>query len=386
MPRNRAVLVGVCVLSVAVLVAGESGRSAEAPLPAATLVSSAGGYLRLWIETKRLDGTERLLLTREVARYERREDRDATFSPDGRSVAFSRESERDPSSTWIVSIDGTGLRRVLTLAQARRIASHASRLGPPLFTPDGRSVVLSAHDGCRTEAVLRVPLDQGLPGVLWRPPRNAQLGVYPTAFLPDGTVVAIASENDGDCYYGHTGPDRLLLLSAGSAPRTLGPPSDAVNTAVVTAAGDRVVWAASCASRCQLWSADAETGAARQLTRFRTRTSPLSGYDSVEFVVAGEKVIFGRGRSVYQQKLSAGSASRIANYPCPRKRGCGLSGISSIVVNPEATWLIVDVTDEGCELCTKGSPRQITERFATPTSGGPSSKLRLVPFSDMRFD
>jgi dipeptidyl aminopeptidase/acylaminoacyl peptidase len=386
MSRPRGVLVGICAVSLAVLVAGESGRSAETPLPAATLVSSEGSYPRLWIATKRLDGTQRVLLTRKIAGYERRTDTGATFSPDGHSVAFSRESGRDPSSTWIVGTDGTGLRRVLTLAQARRMASHTSRLGTPMFTPDGTGVVVTANDGCETEAVVRVPLDRSLPVVLWRRPKSAQLGVYPTAFLPDGTVVAIASENDGDCYYGHTGPDRLLLLSAGSAARTLGPPSDAVNTAVVTAGGDRVVWAAGCASRCQLWSADVRTGAARQLTRFRTRTSALSGYDSVSFVVAGEKVIFGRGRSVYQQRLSETTPRRVAHYPCPRKHGCGFSGISSIVVNPEGTWLIVDVTDEGCELCTKGSPNPITERFAAPTSGGPSTKLRFVPFSDLRFD
>jgi WD40 repeat protein len=371
------------------LAVGESGRSANIAPPAATVLTSVGvpGGRQLSIQIGRLDGTGATQLTRKVAKYEIREDWEASFSPDGTRVAFVRESKRDPSSVMIVNSDGTGIRHVLTLARAKRIAPGAKLLRSPLFTTDGRSLVVAAERFCSTEAVVVAGLDGSPPAVWWRRPTGANVGVYPQAFLPDGTLVAVASQNDGDCYYDHTGPDRLILISPGSPPRTLGPPSDAVDGVLVAPDGRTVVWAAGCYEICQLWSANVDTGTARQLTRFRTRTAALEGYDSVTLAALGEDAfVYGRGRSIYARRLSRTDAKRIAHFPCRRKIGCALSEISSIATSPDGTWMIVRVTDYGCEICRKGSPGRISELFAVRTASGQRIKLPLLDISDLHFE
>lgn len=284
--------------------------------------------------------------------------------------------------------DGTGIRRVLTLAQANRLVPGADRLGGPLFAPDGRRVVVATGRlSCSTQAVLSVPLDGERATVVWRRPKGELLSVWPAEVLDDGAVLAVASENDGDCYFGHTGPDRLVLLRAGSPPRTLGPPSSAVGDVVLAADGRTVVWAADCMDVCQLWSADLETGAARRLTRFRTRTTPLPGFDSIAIAPLGEdRLVYGRGRSVYARPLSgATGAERLLQFRCPREKGCRLSQVEKLVTGPDGAWFVADVTDFGCVDCYAGSPDPVYERFAVKTATGYPTRLPALPFSDVRL-
>jgi hypothetical protein len=379
-------LAGICAL-VCGLVLASGGMSRGAEVPSGTVLVSTGAHGK-WLQTKRLDGTGAQDVTRRVARYEARVDDGASFAPDGTGVAFRRRTKRDGFSVMVAGSDGTGIRRVLTLAQANRLVPGADVLGAPLFAPDGRSVVVTTDHFCSTQAVLSLGLAGERPVVVWRRPKGQLLSVWPVAVLADGRLLAVASENDGDCYYGHTGPDRLVLLRAGSPPRTLGPPSSAVGNVLVAPDGRTVLWAAGCLDRCQIWSADLETGAARQLTRFRTRTFPLGGYDSIAMAVLGEDVlVYGRGRSVYGRRLSrAATPERLVRFPCPRKAGCSLSAIESILTSPDGRWMIVDVTDHGCELCEAGSPEPVYERFAVESGGRRKTSLPVLSFSDLRFD
>jgi hypothetical protein len=374
-------------LAILMLAAVAAAIAATPPTPSATLVNSRGSYPQTWIEATRLDGAGRTPLTRKVARYEVRADTRATFTPDGSAVVFIRESKRDPSSVMRVSRDGTGIRRLLTLAQAKRLVPRTRSLGNTLFSRDGSELIVAAFNGCSTEALLSIATDGGRPPrVLWRLPRNARLGVYPSGFLDDGTLVATSSAHDGDCYYGHTGPDRLLLLKAGVAPRPLGLSSDAIGAVRVMPDGQTVVWAAGCLETCQLRSANPLTGRTRKLTSFRTRTSPLSGYDDISFApLTGNAVVYGRGQSVIAQQLASSTGRPIKTFGCPRAR-CGLTEVSSIVPSPDGAWLIVDVYDHGCEYCEAGSPEPTSQRFALRIDDRSITRLPVVPFDDIYFD
>lgn len=389
-----ASFVAVALIATACGSSNGSGGSADETarldvgVPPATLLLSTGrtGH---WIQTRRLDGTGARDVTRRVARGEARFDEDASFSPDGTTVAFVRRSTRDRLVVMVARRNGKGIRRVLTPAQANRLAPRADWLRAPLFAPGGRSLVIEArHLSCSTEAILSVSLDGGRPATLWRRPKGELVTVSPVAVLPDGTVVAVASKNDGDCYYGHTGPDRVVLLHAGAAPRPLGPPSSAVGDVVVAADGRTVLWAAECLEACQIWEANVETGAARRLTGFRTRTLPLDGYDSIAMALLGEDVlVYGRGRSVYARSVSRpATPERVVQFPCPREKGCHLSEIGSIVTSPEGTWMIVDVADYGSDMWQEGSPEPIFERFAVELAGKRVARLPVLEFSDLRFD
>ncbi len=349
-----------------------------------------GRDLQQSIEIGRLDGTGRRPLTRKVARYEIRFDDDAVFSPDGTKIAFVRQSKGDPSSVMIVNRDGTGMRRVLTFAQAKRIAPQAVGLGEPTFAPDGSALAIAAHRDCvRTEALVMVSLEGTAPVALWRPPRGAPVSVLPQAVLPDGGVLVSANENPGDCiFFSYEGRERLLLLRSGDPPRELGPASSAIGDVLVTPDGRSVVWAAGCLERCQIWTANLESGAARQLTRFRTRSSPLDGFDSIKLATLGDdSVLYGRGRSLYRAQLSgAGTPTRIAAFKCSRRSGCRYSEIDWLESSPDGTWVVADVTDHGCELCEAGADGPIAERFAVRLAGGRPTKLPVLTLLDLRFD
>jgi hypothetical protein len=373
-------------LAILMFAAAAAAIAATPPTPSATLVDSRG-YPQSSIVMTRLDGSASTPLTRKVARYEVRADTRATFAPDGSTVVFIRESKRDPASVMRVARDGAGIRRLLTLAQARRLAPQTRSLGSTLFSRDGSELIIAAYNGCSTEALLSVATDGGRPPqVLWRLPRNARLGLYPSGFLDDGTLVATSSAHDGDCYYGHTGPDRLLLLNPGVTPRPLGPPSDAIGGVRLMPDGQTVVWAAGCLETCQLWSANPLTGRTRKLTSFRTRTSPLSGYDIISFAPLTETtIVYGRGQSVIAHQLASSTGRPLKTFGCPRDR-CGLTEVSSIVPSPDGTWLIVGVYDHGCEYCEADSPKPTSQRFALRIDDRSVTRLPVVAFDDIHFD
>jgi Tol biopolymer transport system component len=68
---------------------------------------------------------------------------DPALSPDGRTVAFTRWSNSnpgEPGSLWTINIDGTG---------ERLITQDLSQPKSPTWSPDGKSIVVSAQDGGR---------------------------------------------------------------------------------------------------------------------------------------------------------------------------------------------------------------------------------------------
>lgn len=147
-----------------------------------------------------------------------------------------------------------------------------------------------------------------------------------------------------------------------------------------------VVRAAGCLETCQLWSANPLTGQTRKPTSFRTRTSPLNGYDGISFAPLTETtIVYGRGHSVVAQQLASSTGRPIKTFGCPRAR-CGLTEVSSIVPSPDGAWVIVDVYDHGCEYCEAGSPKPISQRFALRIDDRGVTRLPVVPFDDIYFD
>lgn len=66
---------------------------------------------------------------------------DPALSPDGKAVAFTRWSNSntgEPGSLWTINVDGTG---------ARLISRYLHQPKSPSWSPDGRSIVVSAQDG-----------------------------------------------------------------------------------------------------------------------------------------------------------------------------------------------------------------------------------------------
>lgn len=75
-----------------------------------------------------------------------------TWSPNGRRVAFTwLGTTVDPNwrkqSIWVVNVDGSGMRRLLSLAGLSRDAKVSAGPNNIDWSPDGRRIVLSAHGG-----------------------------------------------------------------------------------------------------------------------------------------------------------------------------------------------------------------------------------------------
>lgn len=89
------------------------------------------GTYDLWFQTR--DGRQRrLTATPDASEFE------ATVSPDGRTIAFLRETVED-FDIWLMNSDGTGQRPLLEEGFPEE--------GQPAFLPGGRGLVFAAGDG-----------------------------------------------------------------------------------------------------------------------------------------------------------------------------------------------------------------------------------------------
>ncbi|MFW5419198.1 S9 family peptidase [Nocardiopsis sp. CNT-189] len=158
------------------------------------------------------------------------------WSPDGRLLAFAsaRHEGRDTdmvADVWTCAPDGTGLRRITR----NDLAASAAR-----FTPDGSSVVFTAHDPgpertratTENEGLWSVPADGGAPPVRLTDEERFHLGMG-TAAVPVADGVLFPAE--------HRGAVRLLLVPYGGGEpevllggeRLAGTPAHAAGTTVV---------------------------------------------------------------------------------------------------------------------------------------------------------
>ena len=182
------------LVALVVVLAGSAIAGAEVPAeravaaPVGAIAYESGGRLvkarGSWLAVARLGGRGAHRVTDPPAPGSRRRDIDPVWSPDGTMLAFTRIAAPD-GGLYVVSSDGTGLRRLAAVPDARA-SLH------PTWSPDGTMLAFDRSDpGCSTHgssssAVFVVRSDgSARPVVVVR--GTAQLpAFYGEAWAPDG--------------------------------------------------------------------------------------------------------------------------------------------------------------------------------------------------------
>ena len=98
-------------------------------------------------------------------------DRDAVLSPDGRTVAFIRDTPGDSveiligpeeaTSLWTIGVDGGGARMLLKGRPAETAGQALAMLHGPRFSPDGQRIYFLSAAWANTAAVHALDLSTG---------------------------------------------------------------------------------------------------------------------------------------------------------------------------------------------------------------------------------
>jgi serine/threonine protein kinase len=236
------------------------------------------------------------------------------FSPDGRSVTFTRGAPAKATTAVVIAnADGSGAREVATLESPNRF-----QLETPAWSPDGKTLLALAMKGPASAAVFAVDVDRGrvtqVPGdwaalkaVAWLPDGRS--------FLADATdlnrvttnlqlwqVSYPAGErthvtNDLNAYLGVSlSADGLSLATVQTETtaaievsalsdlsnwrRVTGEPGHADGTGGLNWLPDgRIVYTSATSGSPQLWIADSDGRNARQLTTLRSTLNPYASPD-----------------------------------------------------------------------------------------------------------
>ena len=111
--------------AIAIAAAAVACGTASSAAPAVSgqilyVLQRTDGAKGAWLEISNLRGGDRRALTPEPSARTHRYDQVATFSPDGRRVAFIRVGRSAGNALYVVNADGTGLRRVAGPEQVGR--------------------------------------------------------------------------------------------------------------------------------------------------------------------------------------------------------------------------------------------------------------------------
>ena len=164
----------------------------------------------------RADGSAARNLTRNPAN-----DWGPDWSPDGRTIAFNSDRDGGRMSGYLVSPDGSDLRRI----------GADAWIEYPSFSPDGTKIAFMGHDGGDYDVYV-ADVETGATTKLTEAPGSDGWPVW----SPDGTTIAFASERDDCLYAAEGGPcwidpggepgdhhDIWLMRADGSSPRRVTP-------------------------------------------------------------------------------------------------------------------------------------------------------------------
>jgi TolB protein len=184
------------------------------------------------------------------------DDRDPAWSPDGKSIAFTREwgpgknGEIQHSEVFLMSTDGKGVRQ-LTHLNDRRPFSRSVR--GAAWSPDGRRLVFAVHNSnSATPGNGRALFVVGTDGEgMHRLTRwNLRAGDHPD-WSPDGSRILFTAvfveDPDADLDWGRIG-DLYTVRADGTAPRRLtdfGPSVSSVESGSFSPDGRSIVFATS---------------------------------------------------------------------------------------------------------------------------------------------
>ena len=249
----RACLAGV-VVSVALLAPGGAGAATPGKI---VFHSDRVGQNNDDIWTMNGDGSGLLQITTTASPVE---NRDPTWSPDGRQIAFM--SSRDGTQEiWVMNADGSSPRPVTHFATASGGAIT------PQWAPDGRTLVFSGiPNGDTTDDIFQINADGSGLRPITNTPAGGQDFYYVPAVSPDGQWIVFTHQgpNLQDDYLTRIRPDGTGLQSLTSFDSY--DPSFSADGKRIFFDGDGDPFGTNPGNDPELFSMSADGGDLRQLT------------------------------------------------------------------------------------------------------------------------
>jgi len=345
-----------------------------------------------WLEARDLSGGSRVALTRRPTPGEIRRDCCASWSPDGTEVAFFRRTPKQ-LGLYVVSADGSQVRRLVSASQLKRWIGRPISLASRIWWSGEASKLLFTVDdlqhGCNSDGIYRVSTDGSNLRPLWRRPPKLLASAYAFGWSPDGTAALFdVSENDGDCYGSHIGPETLMTVPdrAGAQPSKL-VTGEIFGGARWSPDGAQIAYSICVeGTPCNLAVIDPKTRKARLVTRYKTYTSPFGGFDELPFLWSEDgDLVLGRFLSLLALDVTDGRTHRIVTTPCPRGNShCPKTSMTLYGISQDGD-VIFDTEDVGCIGCPRLvlAPEPLSKRYVASLT---DKHLAPLPEPGLRVD